>query len=328
MEAEIRAEIARMEARIESRTESRFAALEAAREAGEIALATIRAETGPEIRAGIMAEIGAEVRDIRAEIGAEREMVIAGLGPLREIAERLAGLHAGDEALARTFAARITALEEQIAALDPGAALESLADRLEAARILQAEARDEADRARDAEIRETLGSFAERLDTGLDTGLETGRAAQAETEARLGARLDALEARPVTNPVANPEEAILAEARAAALALVDEQTALFANRLALLEASLPSPAGVHARARISDPVSGPISGLAGEEIAEGAMDETAPEELAAEKMAAGEMAAGEMGGPDLAGAPEPEAARDADLAAIRNMRRIVSLHRK
>lgn len=217
VEAEVRAEIARMEARIENRSESRFAALEAAREAGEIALATLRAEMGAEIRA----EIGAEVRDIRAEIGAEREMVIAGLGPLREIAERLAGLHAQDEALARTFAARITALEEQIAALDPGAALESLAERLEAARIVQAEAQDEADRARDAEIRETLGSFAERLDTGLETGLETGRAAQAETEARLGARLDALEtagaplepfetrlaaleARPVVNPVANP----------------------------------------------------------------------------------------------------------------------------
>lgn len=325
VEAEIRAEIARMEARIETRIESRFAALDTAREAGEIALATLRAEMGAEIRA----EIGAEVREVRAEVGTERDMVIAALGSLREIAERLSGLHAQDEALARTFAARITALEEQVAALDPGAALESLAERLEAARTVQ----DEADRAREAGVRAALDGLAERF--------ETARAAQAETGEAFGARIDALETAGTplaafetrladleARPAASPEQEVLAEARAAALALIDEQTALFANRLALLEASLPSPAGIHTglHTGLHARALGDETG-AGEEIAEG----TALEEIM-EEMDAGEMEAGEMVGPESAAirspAPDPEVARDADLAAIRNMRRIVSLHRK
>ncbi|MFQ8431923.1 hypothetical protein [Amaricoccus sp. W119] len=337
VEAEIRAEIARMEARIETRIESRFAALDTAREAGEIALATLRAEMGAEIRAEIRAEVGAEVREVRAEVGTERDMVIAALGSLREIAERLSGLHAQDEALARTFAARITALEEQVAALDPGAALESLAERLEAARTVQ----DEADRAREAGVRAALDGLAERF--------ETARAAQAETGEAFGARIDALETAGTplaafetrladleARPAASPEQEVLAEARAAALALIDEQTALFANRLALLEASLPSPAGIHTglptgiRAGLHARALGDETG-AGEQIAEGTAPEEIMEETSANEMDANEMDAGEMAGPGSAAirspAPDP-VARDADLAAIRNMRRIVSLHRK
>lgn len=501
-------------ARIEARAEARLAALETARAAGEIALATLRAE--------LEAELGAELGAAREEMAART------LAPVREIAERLAGLHAGRDALAETLAARLDGLEARMAGVDPAAALDRFAERLEVARAAHAAAQDAVETRLGAlehpaenpfaEISERLADLQARRDAGLEAvlarlaplatrldelatelglriaGTETGlglrietvetriaaEAARSETEAReafgrLDARLGALES-PAVDPFAaitarlaelaaekeatveavvaliaplesrladlgagietglaaraprvaldrlseafgalearfearlgsaaedrvearaaldrlaerierlraaqdaaetrlgavaaaqarteeglepfgtrldgieadlagfdsraaldrlaariaameavaatgrdvSPEEEARAEARAVALALIEERTALFANRLALLEASLPSPVGPHVAAR------GPAED--GLPRAAGATDETDNENTDETDNESD----GEIDG-EAAGTPDRETARDADLEAIRSMRRIVSLHRK
>lgn len=167
------AALARIEARIESRVETRIASLDAAREAGELALAGIRAD---------LAALGTELR-------AGKE---AALAPVRDIADRLSGLHAQKDALAETLLARLGALEDRVAALDPRGALDRFAERLETAKA----AREEAEaglRARigalEAPAENPFAEISERL-AGLyaqkDAAVETVLARLAPLEARLG----------------------------------------------------------------------------------------------------------------------------------------------
>ena len=293
------------EAEREARLEARIEALEMGRAAAEIALAALRAENAAG-RAGL-----------EAEREAERE---AALGPVRAIAERLADLHAQKEALAEALLARVEAVEARLGALDPAATLARLAGELAHLRAEREAAEDMLGAGLDAlgaRIEARLGAlehpaadpFAALADqlaelaAQKEATVETVVALLAPLESRLAGTEAALAALPEPAPGA-AEEAARAEARAIAQALVLERTALFADRLALLEASLPGPSGIHA----------PWFGQA---AVPGLAEEAAPWGAAPP---AGEVESGKAG--------SGEEAREADLAAIRSMRRIVSLRQE
>ena len=429
--------------RTELRAEAEAA--EAPREAllARIARLSEQKDAGLAALAGQFAPLEARLGRIEAERAAE-EGARAGqetaLGPLREIAERLAGLHTAREALANTLLARLRLLEDRLGAQDPRAALDGLATRLGAvearaegvaegaARAAEAltealarAAAEAAARAAGAETR--LADLSGRLgavETGIEAGIRAG--ASEDPFAGITARLDALEALFAADRAARPDEEIQAarlaqsvaqtiearltpleaqftrlgaqwaplrarldrleaqfdaraaagwrsaeeaearaEARAIATGLVAEQSTLFANRLALLEASLPAPAARGARGLAEG--SGPRAGSAAESGGESGGDAEPPFEpwtgSADFHDAAGDPEedsighpGGHPGGDPVGGLAEAfgdasaaqaarnaaddaaeagraaAAAREADLAAVRNMPRIVSLHGK
>ena len=179
--------------------------------------------------------------------------------PFTEISDQLTRLYAQKDATVETVFARLAPLEAKLAevegllaARDPAAALERFAERLEAARAAQ----ETRVAALDARLGERLEGLQGRV-SGLEgaenpfaeisdqlTRLYAQKDATVETVfarlAPLEARLEALERAEADGDAA----AARAEAQAIATQLiatraVAEETRLFSDRIALLEASLP-----------------------------------------------------------------------------------------
>ncbi len=290
-------------------------------------------------------ELGARLEGLRADqavLAAETTERIAQLraraeaeeAPRLALAEQIAKLYDAREAGLAHVLERLAPLEARLAELaaEQGAA-RAWQDRREADRLDRAEARlgdleaaraaweitlaalraerSAAEVALDSRLAalenpaaDPFAAFSDRL-----TALASDREATVETVmallAPLESRLGASEAAFAASGPGAAEEAARAEARAIAEALVLERTALFADRLALIEASLPGPEGIHA-ARHGLAA---VPGLAEDQATDlAAWIATTPP--------ATPPSAGEDGG---------ERTRAADLAAIRNMRRIVSL---
>ena len=200
--------------------------------------------------------------------------------PYAEIAEQLTALYAQKDAVAETMLARLAPLEARLAeamAADPSAAVEAVLARL----------------------------------APLEVQIEALRSAQATAEAGLVERLAALE-----GDGRQAEDAARAEAQAIATQLIAmraaaAQTELFADRIALLEASLPRLSASQSlmmqapeyQAERQAPVGAPVSAAAPV-----ATREQAPEPAA-----------------ELEPEPEPVAS---PLEAFRGLPRIVSLHQK
>ena len=264
---------------------------------------------------------------------AERVAALEAAGsPVAELGERLAGLHAQkDAALAavldrlQPLEAGLQALARDIAAPDP--ALDRLADRLaalEAAgspvaelgeKLAELQARKDAavtavlDRLQPLEARlQEVAVAATVREPALDRLGERLAALGAALEAAevgLAARLAAVEQG--LGPDRQSEDAARAEAQAIATQLIAmhaaaAQTELFADRLALLEASLP---------RLSVTQSLMMQALERQAAAPEPPEPVAP--VAAE--------APEPREPAPPAAPDP-------LAAFRDLPRIVSLHQK
>ena len=252
---------------------------------------------------------------------AERVAALEASGsPVAELGDKLAGLHAQkDAALAavldrlQPLEAGLQALARDIAAPDP--AFDRLAERLavlEAAgspvaelgeRLAELQARRDAavtavlDRLQPLETRLQEVAAREPAVDRLAERLQALGAALAAAEAGLAARLAAVEQG--LGPDRQSEDAARAEAQAIATQLIAmhaaaAQTELFADRLALLEASLP---------RLS--------------VSQSLMMQALERQAALPEPSA----------PVAAEAPEPPAAPD-PLAAFRDLPRIVSLHQK
>jgi chromosome segregation ATPase len=252
---------------------------------------------------------------------AERVAALEASGsPVAELGDKLAGLHAQkDAALAavldrlQPLEAGLQALARDIAAPDP--AFDRLAERLavlEAAgspvaelgeRLAELQARRDAavtavlDRLQPLETRLQEVAAREPAVDRLAERLQELGAALAAAEAGLAARLAAVEQG--LGPDRQSEDAARAEAQAIATQLIAmhaaaAQTELFADRLALLEASLP---------RLS--------------VSQSLMMQALERQAALPEPSA----------PVAAEAPEPPAAPD-PLAAFRDLPRIVSLHQK
>ena len=264
----------------------------------------------------------AQAARLEAE-GALRDRLSAleapGENPFAEISERLTRLYAQKDATVETVFARLAPLEARLvemetglAAQDPRVALDRFAERLEAAQgriaALEAPAEDPL-----ADLSAELG----RLHAEKDASVETVFARLAPLEARLAE----LEARPAE---ASEDEA-RAEARAIATQMIAaraaaEQTELFANRLALLEASLPRISA--AQTRLGQVLERQAAALAESVIA----PPEAPAPVAPPAVAPPATVApvAEAAVP----AEEAETAVDPDLAALRALPRVVSLHQK
>jgi localization factor PodJL len=224
------AALAGTEARIEARLEALQGRLGAV-EAGEAAVG----------------EIAGQLGRLHAQKDAALEAVLARLAPLEaRLAETEQGVERG--------MARLAPLEAQLAEGDPRAALEALRERLEALQRAQGETAA-AIAALKAADGGALGEVADQL-TRLYAQKDAGVTALLARLAPLEARLAAVESRPAWDPAA---EAARDEAQGVAVRLIAglaaaEQTALFAERLTRIEASLPEPGAKGARATDLDSI--------------------------------------------------------------------------
>ncbi|WP_299134018.1 hypothetical protein, partial [uncultured Amaricoccus sp.] len=278
--------------------------------------------------------------------------------PFADISEQLTRLYAQKDATVETVFARLAPLEARLeemaadlATQDPRVALDRFAERLEAAQAARLEAegalRDRLSALEApgenpfAEISERLTRLYAQKDATVETvfarlaplearlvEMETGLAAQDPRVETVFARLAPLEAR-LAELEARPAEASEDEARAEARAIATqmiaaraaaEQTELFANRLALLEASLPRISA--AQTRLGQVLERQAAALAESVIA----PPEAPAPVAPPAVAppATVAPAAEAAVP----AEEAETAVDPDLAALRALPRVVSLHQK
>lgn len=203
---------------------------------------------------GLASETGTRLDGIAALQAAAEAALAARLAALEgapdagaQIAERLAALHAQKEAAAEAvlgrlapLEAKLSELETALAARDPQAALDLLAERLEAVRAAQA-AETAALGDRVAGRIDTVAAGAEagldRLEATTGARLDGLAAAQAAAEAALAVRLGALEGAP--NAAAE-----IGERLAALHAQKDAGVEAALGRLAPLEAQLAELAGV------------------------------------------------------------------------------------
>ncbi len=193
---------------------------------------------------GAFGEIAGQLTRLHAQKDAAVEAVFARLAPLEaRLTEMERGVERGLERLGPLEAQ----MESKLAERDPRPAIEGLRERLEGLQRSQAETAAAIAALQDADGG-ALGEVADQL-TRLYAQKDAGIAALLTRLQPLEARLAVLEARPSWDPEA--EEA-RAESQAVAVRLIAglaaaEQTALFADRLNQLEASLPK-AGEKARA--------------------------------------------------------------------------------
>ena len=288
----------------------------------------------------------------RSTLAGEIEALKAEGTPFAAISEQLTALYAQKDATVEAVFARLAPLEAKLAELeggfarlgslaedDPRAAVEGLRARLEALHWTQGEvaaglaalqARAAAEAGTDPAA--PLAEVAAQL-TRLYAQKDAVAASVVERLGPLEARLAALETRP------GDAEAEMARAQARAIAdelivarAAAERTALFADRLAVLEASLPrlSAARLQAMRDAPPPSPRPVPETVPETAPETAREteietarRTVPEEAAAAKAAAG-TAAGEA----RQDAPQDPGQDAADEAELWNLPRIVSLHHK
>ena len=158
-----------------------------------------------------------------------------GANPFAEISDQLTALYAQKDATVETVFARLAPMEARLADMERG-----ISARLDALDWAQGEVAEQLTGIRaTAEKAAPAAGMAEELARALarsDASLEAAIARLAPLEARL----EALEARPWDPDADEARE----QARAVAMQLIAlhaaaEQTGLFADRLALLEASLP-----------------------------------------------------------------------------------------
>ncbi len=297
--------LAPVEARV-AELEAAFAARDPRAALDQLAerLEALRAAQGAAVETLRLAQEAA-VGDLRAAQEAAagtlggRVAALEGAGAAQsEILDRLAALHAqkdaGLEAALGRLApveARVAELETAFAARDPQAALDLLAERLEALRLLQEGTAEDLHAAQEASI-QGLRAAQEAAIKALRASQE---AAATALDGRLGGRLDGLSAAQAAGFAA-------ADSRLAALEGPQSPQAKLAERLAALHAQ--KEAGLEAALGRLAPVEARVAqierGLASWD-AKGALDQ-----LAAELSRAGErLAALEAAGSDA----EAEAAR-------------------
>ena len=243
------------------------------------------------------AEISAQLTRLYAQKDAAVETVFARLAPLEA---RLAELQA--------LAPQVAALASSAAAADPRAALDDFAVRLETLHWTQGEVAAGLAALRavigDGSVAQPFAVIAEQL-TQLHAQKDAALAAVEARLAEMDARIDAR----VEGP-GDAEEAARSEARAIAEELAQlrataAQTELFADRLAVLEASLPRLNAAQSQMmRVLERQAGGSAAL--------------PAALT------GPLAAAPTGAET---APAPEPAAD-PFAAFRDLPRVVSLHHK
>ena len=219
------------------------------------------AQEGREAMAALQARLEA-IQGEQAAVRADLAALKAEPGPARALAEQLTRLHAQKDALAEQVLGRLAALEKEARA--PQAALDRLAERLEALRAAQAGAES------------TLGGRIAALESGgafgeISAQLTALYAQKDAAVAALLARLAPLEERVATLAAADPEPALerLAErletARAGLQAQIDAlhgtPFAELSERLTALYAG--KDAGVEALARLA-PLEARVAGLADE----------------------------------------------------------------
>jgi hypothetical protein len=243
-------------------------------------------------------EIADQLTRLYAQKDATVETVFARLAPLEAKLGTLEGGLAGS-------LPRLAALEAELAARDPGAALADLAARVAA---LQADREQAAARidALQAALGETaagqpFGEIADQL-TRLYAQKDAAVAAVMERLAPLEAQLAALGDRPWEEAT----EAARAEAEAVAAQLIAlsaaaAQTELFADRLALLEANLPRLSA--AQLRMMELIERQVPGAS----------QASPARAAA---------------PAPADAPAAVPTDAAGLEALRDLPRVVTMHHK
>jgi predicted transcriptional regulator len=243
-------------------------------------------------------EIADQLTRLYAQKDATVETVFARLAPLEAKLGALEGGLAGS-------LPRLAALEAELAARDPGAALADLAARVAA---LQADREQAAARidALQAALGETaagqpFGEIADQL-TRLYAQKDAAVAAVMERLAPLEAQLAALGDRPWEEAT----EAARAEAEAVAAQLIAlsaaaAQTELFADRLALLEANLPRLSA--AQLRMMELIERQVPGAS----------QASPARAAA---------------PAPADAPAAVPTDAAGLEALRDLPRVVTMHHK
>lgn len=273
------------------------AALESLRAAQETAVENLRAVQEAAMT-GLGERLGARLDGFARAAEARLAALERVESPQAELVERLAALHAQKEAgleaaLGRLapVEARVAELEAAFAARDPRAALDQLAERLEALLLLQEGTAEDLHAAQEASI-QGLRAAQEAAINNLRAAQE---AAATALDGRLGGRLEGLSAAQAAGFAA-------ADSRLAALEGPQSPQAKLAERLAALHAQ--KEAGLEAALGRLAPVEARVAqierGLASWD-AKGALDQ-----LAAELSRAGErLAALEAAGSDA----EAEAAR-------------------
>jgi hypothetical protein len=284
------------------------------------------------------AAAGEGLAALDARIGAHIGALEAPDGPLAAVSEQLTRLYAQKDAATEAVLARLGAAEAQAAAAaalgarvgaleapdGPLAALSGQLTRLDAQKDAATEAvlaRLGPVEARLEELGREVGAAEQAKATGdaaverLAQGIEEAKAAQSQAAVRLGERLSALEqaAGAARAEGRAAEDAARAEAEAIAeellaLRAAAAETELFADRLALLEASLPRLSAARAEA-----MQAPGRPAAGSPA------------VAASPGTEGGTEAGMETARDMT---PPEAAPADPLEAFRDLPAVVSLHRR
>ena len=221
---------------------------DAATEAVLARLAPVEARLGRlegEAPAEAVARLELRLDGLRDAQGATQAALAAlkreGAGPVAEIAERLSRLHAQKDAATERLLARLAAVESDLAARDPAAALDSLAERLDALRGRVALLETPQENPYAAVAEQLTGLYAQK-----DAATETLLARLAPLETRLGAveardpagALDALRDRLARLETAETPYAEIAGQLTGLYAQKDAATETLLARLAPLEARL------------------------------------------------------------------------------------------
>ena len=263
--AEISEQLTRLYAQKDATVETVFARLQPL----EAQLADLDRRLAGQDPAGVLDRFAERLETVQGRV-AQLEAVE---NPFAEISEQLTRLYAQKDATVETVFARLQPLEakladleaglgalrplaESLAAEDPRAELDGLTARIEALNWAQGEvaaglaalkAAAEAEAAAEAAGLTPVAGLADQL-TRLYAQKDAGLAQVLERLAPLEARLSGLEARPWDPAGDEARDEARAQAQAIAAQMiaartasdqVAAQTGLFADRLALLEASLP-----------------------------------------------------------------------------------------
>jgi DNA repair exonuclease SbcCD ATPase subunit len=241
--AEITAQLAKLHEQKDAGVETVFARLAPL----EAKLGAVEAQLGGLAPQDALARFGERLEALQARMVAFEEGEGATIG---DLAAQLAALGARKDAAVETVFARLAPLEAQLGALetrlgeaDPAAALAPLAERLAAAEAAQAGLEGrlgalESPEARPADPLEPLRAEVFAEIAGLREARDAALDAVAERLAGLERELGALETRSLSEAEARAEAQAIA-AQMVAARTVAEETRLFADRLTLLEASLP-----------------------------------------------------------------------------------------
>jgi DNA repair exonuclease SbcCD ATPase subunit len=268
---------------------------------------------------GRIGEIARLQSDVQAELAALRARADSATAPFAEISEQLTRLYAQKDSTTEAMLARLAPLEAKLGELeaemgarDPQDAIAGLADRIERLRDGQGDLAERLASA-SAAAAEPYGALSERV-AELAARAEAASEEIAGRIAPLAERLAALEARGLEDEAAARAEAEEIAEQLIAMREAADRTALFADRIAMLETSLPrltmaQSLMMEALERRAAEGQEPAAA----EAAPPEAAETAPETPAAP--------------PHPAETPEPAVDAGGEIDDIWNIPRVVSMHK-